>query len=193
MPLSSTSSPDAVGDRPNVLAGRLLRAQLGLAVTRRFGPGGLVYRVAAAVDGFRMQRAADLRGDVGAAVVDDEHAVRVIDALLENRDEIRQFGHADDGPRRGPRQMLVDHHTAGAGDHRAAAAADRRAQVHDRGFDLVDDRLAGALALELLARRPPLEIELSLGVVGVVRVLEVDRSERPRCVQQLAEALRIHA
>jgi hypothetical protein len=146
--------------------------------------GCVVHRVAGAVDGLRIQGAVDVRGDVGAGVVDHhQHVVALVEPVLENRHQIRQFGHPDDRLGGRPVQVLVEHDAGGAGHHRAPAAPDRRAQVHDRPPDLGGDGFVGALALQLLAQRAPLEIELRGGVLGVVRVVEVDRCEGPGTVQ----------
>jgi hypothetical protein len=66
------------------------------------------------------------------------------------------------------------------------------AQVQHGLPDLVGDGVAGALLFELFAQRTPLQVELGFGVVGVVRVVEVDRRERAGPIQQQTEAPSIH-
>lgn len=60
-------------------------------------------------------------------------------------------------------------------------------------LDLVGHGLVGTLLFELFAQCPPLQVKLRFGVVGVVGVVEVDRGERPRVVQQGTEAPSIHS
>ncbi|CNH12974.1 Uncharacterised protein [Mycobacterium tuberculosis] len=87
---------DAVGDGTYVLAGRLVGAQLGVAIARGLGARCLVHGVAAAVDRLRTQAAIGMHGDIGSGVVDHhKHVLRRVEAVLEDGDDVGQLGDAD--------------------------------------------------------------------------------------------------
>ena len=130
-------------------------------------------------DTLRVQLAVDVVRDVGPSVIDgDQYVVEVLEAMLDDRDDVGQLRYSNDRPGGGTQQVLVEHHAVGAGDDRAATAADGRAQVHDGAFDSGGHRLVDAQLYELFAEIAPSKLKLGVCVFGVVRVLEIDRCKR---------------
>jgi len=64
--------------------------------------------------------------------------------------------------------VFVDQHAVGAGDHGTTTSADGWAGVDDGLLDAFGECGLGALLFELLAQRPPLDLELGDGVLGVM-------------------------
>lgn len=151
-----------------------------------------MHRIAAAVNGFRAQCAVGVHGDVSAGLVDfGQHVVRVLEAVLDDRQQVGKSGQASSARCR-RLQMLVEHDAVGVGDHRAPTLADRRPQLPHGAFDLADQLLISALLGELFTDRAPGEVEFGGRVLGVVRVLEVHRDERGTGGEQSTESFGIH-
>lgn len=75
----------------------------------------------------------------------DEQIVRVLEPVLQDRDDVGQLGYPDDRLRGRTEQLFVEHDAGGSRDHRAPAAAYRRGQFHHGVLDLADDRFVRAL------------------------------------------------
>lgn len=95
-------------------------------------------------------------------------------------------------PARRPDEVFVEEHSVGVGHHRPAAAPDRRPGLDDRALEVFGQRRVGTLPLELLADVAPLDVELGRRVLGVVRVLEIDRRVGSVRAHQCAEVFGIH-
>ena len=88
--------------------------------------------------------------------------------------------------------MLIDQHPGGSGNDAAPAAADGRACADNGALDTRYEGNVGALVLKLSVQIPPFGVELGGGVLSVVRVFEIDRSERTWRFDELSESFRTH-
>jgi hypothetical protein len=64
--------------------------------------------------------------------------------------------------------VLVDQHTVSACHHSSATSADGRTCSDNRLLDALGEYRLGALLLELSAQGSPFEVDLRVGVFGVV-------------------------
>ena len=127
--------------------------------------------------------------DVGADPVDrHQEVVWVHNAGLEQWDDVWKLGYSNNSGRRCPDEMFIQQHPVGSGNDAAPASADGGAYIENGALDTRDEGAVGALFLKLFAYFVPFDVELGGGVLSVVRVFEVDRSERPWSIHELSEA-----
>jgi hypothetical protein len=154
--------------RADVLLPSAFGCPLRVAIPRGLGAGCFVHRIRLTVDSVGDRGSLAPQRDVGALVIHDHHGVGgLVDAVLDHGDDVGQRGHPHHGPCR-PDQVFVDQDAFGAGDHGSATSADGRVCVDNGMLDAFGQRGVGALLFELLAQRPPLELELGGSVLGVV-------------------------
>jgi hypothetical protein len=90
----------------------------------------------------------------------------VLDPVFEDRHDVGQFRHSDNGPGGRAEQVLVEDDPGRARDHRPPAASAGRRKVHDGVFDFGGDRRVCPALLEVVAQSAPFKGERNGGVVG---------------------------
>jgi hypothetical protein len=126
-------------------------------------------------------------------VIDGDHQMGGVQmSVLDDRNQVRQFGDPQQGGGGWPDQMFVDDDGGAGRDHRATAAADRGMGAADGAVDGLDDGGVDGPFLKVLANVAQPGVELGGRVLGVVGIVEIDGDEGAFRIHQWAKAFRAH-